>query len=84
MGKLVLEEHGAIQEAFSTVGTNIGLGGKQAQPLAEALLPLRHFKGLSWGFSSTLRSTWIGIPSKREPGRSKLRWLGSLVCDEAI
>lgn len=84
MGKLVLEEHGAIQEAFSTVGTNIGLGGKQAQPLAEALLPLRHFKGLSWGFSSALRSTWIGIPSKREPGGSKLRWLGSLVCDEAI
>lgn len=84
MGELVLEEHGAIQKAFSTVGTNVGLGGRQAQPLAEALLPLRHFKGLSWGVSSALHSTWIGIPSKREPWGSELRRLGGWVCDEAI
>ena len=80
----MLEEHSAIQKAFSTVGTDIGLGGQQTQPLAEALLPIRHFKGLSWGVSSALRSTWIGISSKREPGGSKLRRLGGGVCREAI
>lgn len=84
MGKLVLEEHGAIQKAFSTVGTNVGLGGQQAQPLAEALLPIRHFEGLPRGVSSALSSTWVGIPSKREPGGSELRRLGGWVCGEAI
>lgn len=83
MGELVLEEHSSIQKAFSTVGTNVGLGGEQAQPLAEALLSFRHFKVLSWGVSSALGSTWIGIPSKREPGRSERRLWG-WVCDEAI
>lgn len=29
MGELMLEEHGTIQEAFSTVGANVGLGGEQ-------------------------------------------------------
>lgn len=80
----MLEEHSPIQETFSTVGTNVGLGGEQAQPLAKALLPFRHFKGLPWGFGSALCSTWIGIPSEREPGGSELRRLGGWVCDEAI
>lgn len=47
VGELVLEEHGPIQKAFPTVGTDVGLGGEQAQPLAEALLALGHFKGRS-------------------------------------
>lgn len=80
----MLEEHGAIQKTFSTVGTNVGFGGEEAQPLAEALLSLRRFKGLSGGFSSALRSTWVGIPSEREPGGSELRRLGGWVCNEAI
>lgn len=84
MSELMLEEHSTIQKAFPTVGTNVGLGGEQPQPLAKALLPLRRFKGLAWGVSSALCSTWIGIPSKREPGGSELRRFGGWVCDEAI
>lgn len=79
MGELMLEEHSAIQEAFSTVGTNVGLTGRQPQPLAEALLTFGRFKGLSWGVSSALRSTWVGIPSKREPWGTELRWFGGWV-----
>lgn len=30
MGELMLEEHSAIQEAFATVGTNVGLRGTRA------------------------------------------------------
>lgn len=84
MGELVLEEHRAIQKAFSTMGTNVGLGREQAQPWAEALLAIRHFKGLSGGVSSALRSTCVGIPSKREPGGPELGRLGGWVCGEAI
>lgn len=84
MGELMLEEHRAIQEAFSTVGTDVGLGGEQPQPLAEALLALGHFKGLSWGIGSALCSTWVGIPSKREPGGSELRRFRGWVCQETV
>lgn len=67
MGELMLEKHSTIQETFSAVGANVGLGGEQPQPLAEALLTLCHLKGLAWVVSFALCSTWVGIPSKKEP-----------------
>ena len=80
----MLEQHRPIQKALSAVGTDVGLGGEEPQPLAEALLPFRHFEGLSRGLSSALCSTWIGIPSKREPGRPELRRLRGWVGGEAV
>jgi hypothetical protein len=45
--ELMLQKHCRIQEAFSTVGTNVGLGrGQQPQPLTKTLLTRGHFKGL--------------------------------------
>jgi hypothetical protein len=85
MGELMLEEHRAIQEAFSTVGTNVGFGrGQYPQPLAETLLTLGHFKGLPLGVDSALCSPWVGIPSKREPWRAELRRFGRWVCSETV
>lgn len=79
MSELMLEKHRAIQEAFSTVGANVGLGGGRSRPLAEALLTLWHFKGLAGVVSFALRSARVGIPSEGEPWWPELRRLGRRV-----
>lgn len=84
MSELMLQEHRPVEKAFSTVGTNIALRGELTQLLAEALLTLRHFQGLSWGVSSALRSTWMRIAPKGEPGGAELRRLGGRVCYETV